>query len=1217
MHGQGMNTSSKKTILLVEDDAILSMAGKASLEKLGYSTVTAHTGEEALEVCGKGSSIDLILMDVELGSGIDGTEAARTILQGRDIPVVFMYSQTEPEIVARTEKTTSYGCIVKGSSPTVLDASIKIAFKLFQEKTNLAASGKRYHQLFAHSSHACAPSGIRFDELVATVPVGIYVAWMQGDERLKFEYVSDRFCTIHKLRREDVLTDASLLVNQVHSDEREAYLRRTLEAARDVKPFFWEGRFVVGNEEQRWVRVESTPGVLDNGDIRWFGIVQDITDQKLTDEALQASHALLNAVAESTADGLLIVGSDRKIIRYNEKFATMWRIPQEIVADRDDAATLHHILGQLVDPEGFLAKVNYLYTHPEESSFDQLEFADGRVFERYSQALIVDGCVSGRVWSFRDVTERTQAEIAVRESNNHFEQLVATVPVGIYVAWMQGDERLKFEYVSDRFCTIHKLRVEDVLADASLLVNQVHPDEREAYLRRTLEAARDVKPFFWEGRFVVGNEEQRWVRVESTPTALDNGDLRWFGVVQDTTDQKRVEEALITSEKKMKAVLDSANIGVSITDINGRYEMLNQWWADYLGYDYRNLKNKTIEEITHPDDVEKSLHWFNSVVNRETERYRIEKRYVRSDGSVVWADLSVSPVFDEDGSVLYMVGMVNDITDRKRAEKELIKAKELAEAAARAKAEFLANMSHEIRTPLNGMVGFTDLLKNTALDPIQQQYVESANVSGHTLMGIIDDILDFSKIEAGMLELEIVKTDIVALLEESADIVKFAAGKKDLEMLLDIDPWIPRFALVDPVRLKQILTNLLGNAVKFTEQGEVELKVGHEVLADGQGKLSFAVRDTGIGISDAQREKLFKAFSQGDSSTTRKFGGTGLGLIISEMLAKKMGGKITLSSAPGEGATFSFDLITQFEEGETRDITRIEWIKRCLIIDDNARNRSILKQMLSQWKIECESCENGREALKQLEESPAFDLIICDYNMPHPDGFETIQMIREKPGLIPETLPVIMLQTPFVDTAICEKCVAIGVVHRMIKPVKSSTLFRCLCDLREPDSATVKQSIEPEKSETGETVLSRPARILVVEDNRVNMRLIRMMMDRFFSASGLSESDLSQPDVFEATTGLEAVEQYETTDPDVIFMDVQMPEIDGLDATARIRTIEAVTGKHVFIIALTAGASKEEREKCFAAGMDDFLLKPIDMNKLNAMLKNALTLIKDKETSAL
>ncbi len=256
------------------------------------------------------------------------------------------------------------------------------------------------------------------------------------------------------------------------------------------------------------------------------------------------------------------------------------------------------------------------------------------------------------------------------------------------------------------------------------------------------------------------------------------------------------------------------------------------------------------------------------------------------------------------------------LAESKKLQLQIIEAKEKAEAASKAKSEFLANMSHEIRTPLNGVIGFTDLLKDTPLSSMQQQYVNNANVSGHTLLGIINDILDFSKIEAGMLHLEMIKTDMIELLENSIDIVKYQAEQKNLELLLHINQSMPRFALTDPVRLKQVLANLLGNAVKFTQKGEVELKVDYEALGHGKGKLSFFVRDTGIGITEEQKSNLFKAFSQADSSTTRKFGGTGLGLIISDLIANKLGGKILVDSKQGEGSTFHFEIVTEVEDGD-------------------------------------------------------------------------------------------------------------------------------------------------------------------------------------------------------------------------------------------------------------------------------------------------------------
>jgi len=548
---------------------------------------------------------------------------------------------------------------------------------------------------------------------------------------------------------------------------------------------------------------------------------------------------------------------------------------------------------------------------------------------------------------------------------------------------------------------------------------------------------------------------------------------------------------------------------------------------------------------------------------------------------------------NEIASLTVVANITGDILQNRHNAELLFESKEQAAAATKAKSEFLANMSHEIRTPLNGVIGFTDLLKDTPLSPVQQEYVNYANVSGHTLLGIINDILDFSKIEAGMLELERVRTDIVELLENSVDIVKFAADKKGLEILLDVDHRMPRFALVDPVRLKQIFANLLSNAVKFTEKGEVELKVVYESLNDGQGRLSFSIRDTGIGINDIQKQKLFKAFSQADSSTTRKFGGTGLGLIISEMIAQKMGSRINIRSTPGTGTTFYFDLTCAVENGEKIDTTQIASVKRCLIIDDNDNNRLILEQMLAQWKIVSESCENGFEAIKRLETSEAFDVIICDYNMPYLDGLETIRMIREKLKLNAEKQPIILLHSSSEDAALYSECEKLEVRFRLTKPVKSSDLFNYLFNLRKPGMAAVSQSNEFEKNMTEINAIQGKVKILIAEDVPVNMLLIKHLISKILPGSEL----------YEAFNGKQAVEQYITKDPDLLFMDIQMPELNGLEATVQIRNIEAASGKHVPIIALTAGTLKEEQVKCFAAGMDDFLTKPVELEKIVSVLE--------------
>ena len=566
----------------------------------------------------------------------------------------------------------------------------------------------------------------------------------------------------------------------------------------------------------------------------------------------------------------------------------------------------------------------------------------------------------------------------------------------------------------------------------------------------------------------------------------------------------------------------------------------------------------------------------------------------RKDGTEFWAIVSLSKMNLNNEPVLFATW--TDITEKKKAEQELLMAVDAANAANKAKSEFLANMSHEIRTPLNGVIGFTDLLKNTPLSSEQEQYVKNANASGHTLLGIINDILDFSKIEAGMMNLEVNKTDMIELLGRSVDLIKYVATKKDLEILLDIDPQMPRFADVDTVRLKQILANLLGNAVKFTEQGEVELKLEYEKLDENTGKLKFFVRDTGIGISPDQKDKLFKAFSQADSSTTRKFGGTGLGLIISEMLARQMGGKIEIESTLGKGTTFYFEIIAKTEQGEKNDATAIMSIKRCFVIDDNENNRIILEQTMANWGIECVSCDNGLKALKLIETSEPFDVIICDYHIPYLDGLETIKLIREKLNLTPAKQPIILLHSSSDDAELHKKCDELGVRFRLTKPVKSDELYHYLCKLNvEVDEIKVVKSMTIQNNVVSKSI-GKAATILIAEDNEFNMILVKALVARILPTAR----------IIEAVNGKEALILFQKEQPDIIFMDMQMPEMNGVEATIQIREMAKNTKNHTPIVALTAGALKEEQEKCMNAGMDDFLTKPIETEKLLQTLNRFL-----------
>lgn len=576
-------------------------------------------------------------------------------------------------------------------------------------------------------------------------------------------------------------------------------------------------------------------------------------------------------------------------------------------------------------------------------------------------------------------------------------------------------------------------------------------------------------------------------------------------------------------------------------------------------------------------------------------RHTFEWMLVKKTGETFWAIISLSKIVIE-GKPVFFASWI-DISEKKKAEEELMNAVEAANAANKAKSDFLANMSHEIRTPLNGVIGFTDLLKNTPLTPLQEQYVKNANTSGLTLLGIINDILDFSKIEAGMMDLEMTQTDIIELASQSVDIIRYTADQKNLEILLDIDPKLPRFAETDPVRLKQILANLLGNAVKFTHQGEVELKVEYKVITEHEGKIRFSVRDTGIGINPADQKKLFKAFSQADSSTTRKFGGTGLGLIISEMIAQKLGSKIEMDSIENHGTTFSFEIITHTKPGEKINTDSLKEIKRCLIVDDNKDNRTILEQILQSWGIHTHSCADGYTALEIIRTEEPFDVIICDYHMPEMDGLETIKRIRENRISENSTTrqPVILLLSSSDNADMYRKCDVMDIRYRLTKPVKADELFSYLSGIHANEPLVPTPEVQEEKTKK----MIEKATILIAEDNEFNMLLIKAIVGKIVPGCK----------IVEAKNGKEAVMFWIVEQPDLILMDMQMPEMGGVEATIKIREKEG-EGQHTPIVALTAGALTEEREKCLEAGMDEFLTKPIEPDKLDSVITHFLSAVR-------
>ncbi|OGU73308.1 MAG: hypothetical protein A3H45_14290 [Ignavibacteria bacterium RIFCSPLOWO2_02_FULL_55_14] len=651
-------------------------------------------------------------------------------------------------------------------------------------------------------------------------------------------------------------------------------------------------------------------------------------------------------------------------------------------------------------------------------------------------------------------------------------------------------------------------------------------------------------------------------------------------------------ERNVRSEDMLTTVIDTVGEGITFSDEKGTFEIFNKKFEELTGY--------TKEEANAADDFSALIHIDPAAHRAGLDRLRevmekgsihdVETEIRTKTGDV--KTVSVSTRLVQRSHRKMFLSVYRDITERKRTLDQLQSAMEAANTAARAKADFLATMSHEIRTPLNGVIGMTDILMHTDLTAEQLEYVETLRTSGETLLTVINDILDYSKIENGKLDLDLHPFDIVACIEDVYDILSYKAREKNLDLLYIVDTDIPRTLLGDETRIRQILLNLAGNAVKFTSRGDVLIQV-KTIRSDGASlELQVDVRDSGIGISPEGQSMLFRSFTQVDSSTTRKFGGTGLGLAISRRLVDLMGGRIWVTSEVNVGSTFSFTIrVSALPESESptkhsvRSVTEILAGKRIIIVDDNRTNLEILKQQSILWGMLPALTASPKEALTWIERSDRYDIGIFDMHMPDMNGLQLARAVRRSAA--GQSLPLILLTSHGPQSELAAEVAALFTAS-VTKPVRSSNLLEMIASsLTGRRASELREGKKPENDEQLSTLV--PLRILVAEDNGVNQKLILRLLQKLGYAATLTSD------------GREAVAAATATEFDVILMDIHMPEMDGLEAT---RAILGLPGRTVspVILALTAAVMQEDMDQCSAAGMKDFISKPVHLSELRKML---------------
>ncbi len=906
---------------------------------------------------------------------------------------------------------------------------------------------------------------------------------------------------------------------------------------------------------------------------------REITERKKAEEVIKDSHALYMSLVENLPVHVLRKDLDGRFTFANKSFCDLLGKPLEEITGKTDFDFFPEKLAQKYrQDDRRVIETGEVFDTVEENR------SDGQTsYVQVMKSPIRDACdnVVGVQVIFWDVTERHEAEAALEQERYLLHALMDNLPHSIY-----------FKDAQSHFIRINRALAKYFgLSDATEALGKTDyeffADEHAA------EAKADEEQVMQTNQPLLDKEEKEtwpdgretWVTTTKLPLYNEQGDIvGTFGISRDITAQKKAAEALRTSEMKYRTLYDSSRDAIMLVTPEEGFLSGNPAAIELFG-----CKNE--EEFTactpvdfspeyQPDGILSTIkaQQMMAIAMKEGSHF-FEWKHKRLDGSEFYATVLLNKMELEGKKLLQAT--VRDITEQKKAAEALRAAKEAAEVASRAKSDFLATMSHEIRTPMNGIIGMIDLLLSTNPTSQQRTYLELASQSAETLLRLINDILDFSKIEAGKFELESVGFKLRDTLSDTLQTLAGRASEKSLELTCRIPSDIPDDLIGDPGRLCQVIVNLTGNAIKFTEQGEISVGVMMESHVDGDVCLHFSVSDTGPGIPPDKQQVIFEAFRQADSSMSRRFGGTGLGLAISSHLVELMNGRMWLESESGKGSTFHFNALFSLQKDapitpEPGPVT-LHGL-RVLVVDDNKTNRLILQEMLNNWRMNPTVIDSGLTALIEMERAvkagKAYHMALLDGMMPGMDGFELAERIRRDPHLSQTTLFMLSSGGKYTNSTRCRE---LGIDYSLMKPVKQSELL---------DSIIEALSVATGDEADVSTAPGKPdsiihLHILLAEDGVVNQKVAVSLLEQ------------RGHKVTVANNGREAIAALDKDSFDVVLMDIQMPTMDGYEASEIIRENEKTSGSHIPIIAMTAHAMKGDRERCLEAGMDGYIAKPI------------------------